>query len=78
MKKRIEIEYEVTCRISADLEVDEKDFERLIGTGDIDTLDKYGIRADILWDEAIADGWAESDYCVTDEEGKILIPWSRS
>lgn len=79
MKKKIQITYEVTSRISVDVEVDEKDYDKLIGTGDIDTLEKYDITSRSMTEMCASDGWMESDFCVVDDkDGKVIIPWSDS
>lgn len=75
MKKKIQITYEVTSRVSVDVEVDEIDYDNLINTKDLDVLKKYDIRDDILWERAMDEGWTESDWCVTGDNDAVLIPW---
>lgn len=76
MKKKIQIEYEVTARVMVEVEVEEEDFDRLMKTADLNELEKYDIRDDILWEQAMVDGWTESDWCVSDDKDNVLIPWS--
>lgn len=75
MKKKIQITYEVTSHVSVDVEVEENDYNNLINEKDLNALAKYDIRDDILYEQAVEDGWTESDWCVTDEKGEVLIPW---
>lgn len=74
MKKKIRIVYEITFTTAVDLEVEEQDLADLMNTRDLNTLKEYDIGDEELWERAMDGAYTESDWCVTDEEDKVIIP----
>ena len=73
---KIFVEYEITRRISVEVEVSEGTVAELEEHYDLKPLERYGITPDELYEKCDCDGWMEEDYAVTAADGTRIIPWT--
>lgn len=73
---KIMVEYEVTKRYSFELDVPPDALNEMDNECSLKPLEKYGLPdEEELAEQAWLDGWTETDWCVTDDRGEVLIPW---
>lgn len=65
---RVEIGYEVRKRISQIIDVTEEQLQKL--------RNGENPFEEVLYKDAIENGYEETDYSVNDMEGREIIPWS--
>jgi len=74
--KKIEITVEVTKRCAFEVELSDEQYEAFIN-GEVDEITMPEVDFGDMFERCRnGEGWEETDYAITNNEGETVVPWN--